>query len=652
MHTSRQRLAYGPLSISRYGISGGIADSKARNTDGLSPTSLNSKKGGGKGGKGFNSGGSVKPTPAAAPVKSPQAVVKVKEPEPAAVEAKQSQPAEAVAGRDNNDDNNKKSEQAVVDVEPVMAAKKPAAPAPAVVAAEPVKKVPVAMIKDDEPKAQEIKAEAEAAAVIIEKVPEPEPESEPVVVKAEPVMAEPVVEAEVEAVPEKPLSIEDELRREVAQEFETRERRLGELSQLQSELSQSMRKKDEVEQVIRRELTALWPRLQDEFYKETARVDQLVGSATKFQEALDTKSAVAETEDITLGQMRDVRNKVSEPAILSQLDDAISKKTELIRIEKAVCIEIKECIVALNAQISDTRDKLSSLNTAIMNLPASEDTVAARSYTWDDVASLQEVLYKSMDESKARDQVVSSFIFKFEDAMRQKGLVLGENTDLPPAVSAATGVRSSQIPKKLVDNNKATPARKKIEVATPAQMAELMKKKSNEELSQTATGALKRTLAALTKLTAGIFEAGKRFSASDDAKVTGQMASSSVDSLTKTGETLQQALKLTADTWEEALQGESAGVLEGGKAVLDSRDVRNAIKGVGEGAAKSATSAVDALKLVAGGVGMELQTDRVAMATAELQEALTELAAIVAVGTTRVAGAIQDQSRQLPPINK
>ena len=86
--------------------------------------------------------------------------------------------------------------------------------------------------------------------------------------------------------------------------------------------------------------------------------------------------------------------------------------------------------------------------------------------------------------------------------------------------------------------------------------------------------------------------------------------------------------------------------------MLDSRDVRNAIKGVGEGAAKSASSAVDALKLVAGGVGVELQTDLVAMATAELQEALTELAAIVAVGTTRVAGAIQDQSRQLPPIDK
>ena len=68
--------------------------------------------------------------------------------------------------------------------------------------------------------------------------------------------------------PEKPLSLEDQLRRKVAQEFETRERRLGELSQLQSELSQSMRKKDEVEQVIRRELTALWPRPKTSFTRK------------------------------------------------------------------------------------------------------------------------------------------------------------------------------------------------------------------------------------------------------------------------------------------------------------------------------------------------------------------------------------------------
>ena len=41
--------------------------------------------------------------------------------------------------------------------------------------------------------------------------------------------------------------------------------------------------------------------------------------------------------------------------------------------------------------------------------------------------------------------MVGQFLIKFEDAMRQRGLVLGENTDLPTAVSAATGVRSSVV---------------------------------------------------------------------------------------------------------------------------------------------------------------------------------------------------------------
>ena len=85
--------------------------------------------------------------------------------------------------------------------------------------------------------------------------PEPEPEKEP--------------EPEPEP-PEPELSIEEQLRREVAQEFDLREKRVSELTQLQSELSQSMRKKEEV-LAIKRELNALFLRLKDEFFKETAR---------------------------------------------------------------------------------------------------------------------------------------------------------------------------------------------------------------------------------------------------------------------------------------------------------------------------------------------------------------------------------------------
>ena len=52
---------------------------------------------------------------------------------------------------------------------------------------------------------------------------------------------------------------------------------------------------------------------------------------------MESKSTLADTEDVTLQQMRDVREKVSEPAILKQLDEAIQKKQELIEIERAVC---------------------------------------------------------------------------------------------------------------------------------------------------------------------------------------------------------------------------------------------------------------------------------------------------------------------------
>ena len=51
-------------------------------------------------------------------------------------------------------------------------------------------------------------------------------------------------------------------------------------------------------------------------FSRRRHVDQLVGSATKFLKKLwESKSTLSDTEDITLQQMRDVREKVSEPAI-------------------------------------------------------------------------------------------------------------------------------------------------------------------------------------------------------------------------------------------------------------------------------------------------------------------------------------------------
>ena len=189
-----------------------------------------------------------------------------------------------------------------------------------------------------------------------------------------------------------------------------------------------------------------------------------------------------------------------------------------------------------------------------------------------------------------------------------------------------------------------------VEVATPVQMAELMKTKSNDELGNAAIDAVKKTFKALASLTNTLFDASIKFSSSEDGKVSSEMASKSVDSLKVTGENLQQALKITTDTWKDTVKedADAAKFIDGAKAVANSRDVRAALKGATSGASESATSAIEALKVVASGVGEELQTDKGFDAAAMLQEALTELGAILAVGGTRAVGAIQEQSRMLP----
>merc|ERR1711968_360230 len=174
-----------------------------------------------------------------------------------------------------------------------------------------------------------------------------------------------------------------------------------------------------------------------------------------------------------------------------------------------------------------------------------------------------------------------------------------------------------------------------------------------------AIGAVKKTFNALSKLIGSIFDVGFKFSLSFDVKVISELALKSLNSLKESGVSLKQALKLSSDTWNEAVKEDATtldevakDLLDGTKALSDSPDIRNALSGAGDGAKNGATAALDALRMVIGGVSEELQTDSVSIASAELQEALTELAAVIAIGSTRAAGAIQERSRQLPPSRK
>ena len=125
--------------------------------------------------------------------------------------------------------------------------------------------------------------------------------------------------------PKPVVNIEESLKLGMVEETANRVNRLKELSQLQSQLSKSMSRKAEVDAVISRELESLRPRLANEVQKESSRVEQLEQLLKTFKSALTAKLSMIDGELSILSQMRDVRNKITEKAILNELDNALKK---------------------------------------------------------------------------------------------------------------------------------------------------------------------------------------------------------------------------------------------------------------------------------------------------------------------------------------
>lgn len=126
------------------------------------------------------------------------------------------------------------------------------------------------------------------------------------------------------------------LKAKILEERRQRQQRAQELSQLQLQLAQSMARKVAVENTIVDEIQNLRDRLAIELNSEKSRLSELEALYASFRDVLLTKRALLSSEETVLQQMREVRNKIQEAAIVLTLDAAIEKKASLIAIEESI----------------------------------------------------------------------------------------------------------------------------------------------------------------------------------------------------------------------------------------------------------------------------------------------------------------------------
>jgi hypothetical protein len=493
---------------------------------------------------------------------------------------------------------------------------------------------------NDVPMTPDVKIEQVPEVPFVAKVDDPEPEEEQEQEEEEKLSTEPKSKAE-------PLALEDQLRMQVVKEAATLEARQQQNLLLQTQISRSVARRKDVEDVILRELETLNTRIQTEKGDEEGRLLSLNVLLKKFQEVVTDKEVVIARESKVLEEMLGLSDKITENAILKQLTGAIDKKRDLITLENEILVEIRKYMDEVQSEISLTESKLVRVNDLFNQLPAISDRDAARQYAWLDVEDLEKELSSNFEINRKRSEKLQQLLGNFEKVIQRRGVVLGEVSIPSPSLSStSTSISSSSsnrgssvsIPLPSLD----TPVNY-IKDISETSLA--LRDSSNDELKRKAVDAITKTSKSFVKLLTGVVNSGKTFATSQEAKDTkmaielaGEAAGEVGTSLTKTIDSIKLAWSagMTAD---EGVSTEVVfeNIKMAFKNVFESKDIKENLKFIGTGIMKTTNEVGTAVKVSSNKIANELACEISFEEGVEgVSEGLKVFAAVTQVATARI----------------
>ncbi|CAM9587506.1 unnamed protein product [Chrysoparadoxa australica] len=267
--------------------------------------------------------------------------------------------------------------------------------------------------KEEEAAAAAAEAEAEAARIKAEEeeAARIEAEEEAARIKAE--------EEEAKKLEEERLT--DKVGLEVAQTSKRRQ----EMTDLSASLQQSISRRAEAESMLSQEIGGIRNKLVEEAQAEEERSTELMQLLKDFDSSIKEKEGLISSEQKLLEQMQELKEQVKEESIKTQFAASMSTKADLISIEVILLEDLLDCREQLEEELSRTKARAGRIKDVASALPSPEDKDASRSYNWEDVGELEEVLLDSIQGMQASCDQVEKLRSKFEDAVRQKRQVLG-----------------------------------------------------------------------------------------------------------------------------------------------------------------------------------------------------------------------------------
>ena len=142
---------------------------------------------------------------------------------------------------------------------------------------------------------------------------------------------------------------------------------------LKAQLEKSIAKKREVEDVITNEVETLREKILEVKSLELSRVEQLEILLESLNAASVSKDVEVNENSNILSELVDLRKRVSEDAIASQLDSAISQKAKLVDLEKETLEDIKILAFDVENDFQKARESINTFENVLKSFPSAEN---------------------------------------------------------------------------------------------------------------------------------------------------------------------------------------------------------------------------------------------------------------------------------------
>lgn len=363
----------------------------------------------------------------------------------------------------------------------------------------------------------------------------------------------------------------------------------------------------------------------DEEIQRAGQLESLLGA---FRGAVVEKEELLSLELNILQQMKDVRSKITDEAILAELAIATTQKEVEIDAERMIVTEIGQCADQLTQEISASKAKVSEWKG---NAAGTEQSI--------------------VDWMRARDERILVLINRFDDITRQKGL----STAVPEKLA---GIMDTAAVASTV-NNPSAPLTVLSDASSITELAVILRSKSTAEMAVVAGTTLSQTGSSMVEVTSCLLTATSAFVFSPSSKPAGQAIGSAAAAIADAAKFFVQALSAASKAYtaiDEDPNRTDEGLLTvervvaGIKNVLKSEDVLASLGLIGSSAGKVGPEVATAANVAASQVSTQLvSSDKYQNALQKLTQSLLTLIAILGAASSKIAAnARSELSKQLP----